>query len=153
MKYEMKFAVGLSAMPDAAALRQTIFVEEQGFQQEFDELDDTAIHCVLYADGEPVGTGRLYADAEQPHTVHLGRIAVRQTMRGQHLGARVVQTMEQYAAAHGFTYSVLSAQVRASGFYRSLGYREIGGIYYEEFCRHIRMEKALTAERNSSHGD
>ena len=42
-----------------AAVRKAVFMEEQGFQQEFDDVDDRAYH-VLIQDGErPVATGRL----------------------------------------------------------------------------------------------
>ena len=34
-------------------------------------------------------------------------------------------------------------QCRASGFYQTLGYREIGEAYLDEFCPHILMGKSL----------
>ena len=45
---------------DAARIRKEVFVEEQGFQKEFDEIDPIALHVVLYRDGEPAATGRLF---------------------------------------------------------------------------------------------
>ena len=45
-----------------AAVRKAVFMEEQGFQQEFDDVDDRAYH-VLIQDGErPVATGRLFTE-------------------------------------------------------------------------------------------
>ena len=44
--------------PEAAAIRQAVFVEEQGFQEEFDAIDRHALHLLLFADGQPVGTLR-----------------------------------------------------------------------------------------------
>ena len=41
--------------PEAAAIRQAVFVEEQGFQEEFDAIDRHALHLLLFADGRPVG--------------------------------------------------------------------------------------------------
>ena len=40
--------------PEAAAIRQAVFVEEQGFQEEFDAIDRHALHLLLFADGRPV---------------------------------------------------------------------------------------------------
>jgi len=33
---------------DVIRIRQTVFMEEQGFQNEFDEVDKTATHIVMY---------------------------------------------------------------------------------------------------------
>ena len=46
---------------DAFAVRISVFVDEQGISRddELDDLDATAIHCVAYADSTPVGAGRL----------------------------------------------------------------------------------------------
>lgn len=57
-----------------AAVRKAVFMEEQGFQQEFDDVDDRAYH-VLIQDGErPVATGRLFT--EDGETYLIGRVAV-----------------------------------------------------------------------------
>lgn len=37
----------------------------------------------------------------------------------------------------------ISAQVRVKDFYRKLGYRATGPVYYDEYCAHIRMVKLL----------
>ena len=60
--YRKKLAVGLKNNLDAISIREEVFQKEQGFITEFDEIDNTATHVVLY-DGElPVATGRLYQD-------------------------------------------------------------------------------------------
>ena len=51
--------------------------------------------------------------------------------------------LEQEARRLGGKRISLSAQCRASGFYRTLGYQEIGAAYLDEFCPHILMEKSL----------
>lgn len=48
--------------PEAAAIRQAVFVEEQGFQEEFDAIDRHALHLLLFADGRPVGTLRAFTE-------------------------------------------------------------------------------------------
>ncbi len=37
----------------------------------------------------------------------------------------------------------VSAQVRVKEFYKKLGYKEVGEIYFDEYCEHITMEKEL----------
>ena len=44
---------------EAVRIRTEVFIDEQGFKDEFDEIDDTAIHLVLYNnDKEPTDTCR-----------------------------------------------------------------------------------------------
>lgn len=46
---------------EAAFLRRRIFMEEQGFRDEFDETDRTAAHLVLFgADGAPLAVCRYF---------------------------------------------------------------------------------------------
>lgn len=125
---------------DAKAIRQQVFVEEQGFQNEFDEIDARARHVVLYEDGRPAATGRWYVEGEQ---VVIGRVAVLPAFRRLHLGAQVVCRLEEDAAAAGYTVITLSAQCRVQGFYEKQGYQAVGEIYMDEFCPHIRMEKSF----------
>ena len=100
-----------------AAVRKAVFMEEQGFQQEFDDVDDRAYH-VLIQDGErPVATGRLFT--EDGETYLIGRVAVLSAYRGQHLGEHVVTALEQQAKACGAKCITLSAQCRAAAFMKS----------------------------------
>lgn len=73
----------------------------------------------------------------------VGRIAVLQEYRRRHLGEQIMQALEMEAVKAGGINISLSAQCRASGFYRTLGYVECGEPYLDEFCPHILMEKAL----------
>ena len=41
MKYTL--SKGLNNSPDARAIRQSVFVEEQGFEYEFDDIDEIAL--------------------------------------------------------------------------------------------------------------
>lgn len=50
MKYTL--SKGLNNSPDARAIRQSVFVEEQGFEYEFDDIDEIALHLVLYDENE-----------------------------------------------------------------------------------------------------
>ena len=50
---QMHMQQGLSQ--DARIIRQEVFVEEQGFHHEFDEIDSRAWHLVLYENGQAAG--------------------------------------------------------------------------------------------------
>ena len=126
-----------------AAVRKAVFMEEQGFQQEFDDVDDRAYH-VLIQDGErPVATGRLFT--EDGETYLIGRVAVLSAYRGQHLGEHVVTALEQQAKACGAKCITLSAQCRAAGFYEKLGYTKTEEYHMDEFCPHVTMRKAFSS--------
>ena len=46
--YTIKIAKGLANNADARLIRQQVFVEEQGFVNEFDDIDAKAYHAVIY---------------------------------------------------------------------------------------------------------
>ena len=62
------------------------------------------------------------------------------------LGALVVQKLEQVAAQHGAKAFILSAQVRAQGFYEAIGYHAKGETYLDEYCPHVTMTKPAGEE-------
>ena len=56
---ELHFFTGKQpGFEQAAAIRQAVFVEEQGFHNEFDETDETCLHCVISDGPQPVATCR-----------------------------------------------------------------------------------------------
>lgn len=127
---------------DEKYIRQTVFVDEQGFAEEFDDTDSRAVHIVMYSDNQPVGCCRLY---ESDNGFHIGRLAVLKQYRGKSLGEKIMLEAEKTAKSLGADSIILSAQVRASGFYEKLGYIKYGDIYLDEFCEHIAMKKTLKA--------
>lgn len=140
--YRTITAVGLENLPQAAAIRQEVFVEEQGFHNEFDDIDPIAVHLLVLEGENPVAVGRTFPD-ETGKIWHLGRICVRKPWRGCHLGRKVMEELEAAAKERGAEKLVLSAQVQAKGFYEKLGYHPYGEEYLDEFCPHIAMEKTI----------
>ena len=106
---------------EAKHIRITVFVNEQGFSNELDEIDNTAIHALLF----------------------LGRIAVLKEFRGLDLGTEIVKAMFEKAKSLGAEKCEISAQCRAMEFYKKLGFKEDGEAYLDEYCPHIHMEKSL----------
>ena len=133
---------GLASVSPARLVRIAVFMEEQGFKNEFDAIDDTAFHVVLMDGEKPVATGRTYTEGTN-RSYHIGRLAVMPAYRNRHLGERVVRLLEEHARSAGATETELSSQVQAKGFYAKLGYTEVGDIYMDEHCPHVRMIRKL----------
>lgn len=128
---------------EAAMIRQEVFVEEQGFVVEFDEIDEIAKHIVLFEDETPVGTCRYYWSTEKGSHV-LGRVAVHKAFRGRCFGQALLQEAErQVLALHGQSLC-LAAQVRAKPFYEKQGYVAAGDEFLDEGCPHVWMYKQLS---------
>lgn len=138
MDFTVKTALDLKNIPQAKIVRQTVFIEEQGFVNEFDDIDKKAYHTVIFHNESAVATGRLFEDETG---WHIGRVAVLTEYRGHKLGEKVMISLEQKARTIGVKSITLSAQVQASGFYEKLGYENLGDLHYDEHCPHITMKK------------
>ena len=66
------------------SIRKVVFVDEQGFQNEFDEIDDSdnVVHMLLCYDDESIGTCRCYKENGE---YKIGRVAVLKEYRGKGL--------------------------------------------------------------------
>lgn len=128
-------------LPQAAQMiREKVFMEEQGFQNEFDDIDQTCLHLVVYKNNLPIGCARMFVENEQ---IILGRIAVLKEYRHLHIGSYILKQLENQALSMGYHQVTLSAQCRASSFYEKNGYHQEGDKYYDEYCPHIHMIKTL----------
>ena len=125
------------------ALREEVFIHEQGFtpEEEWDDLDAGAEHLLATLDDVPIGTARLL---KEPGAGRIGRICVRKSARGTGLGAELVRAGIARLSEQGFTRVVLGAQVRAMGFYQTLGFAPCGDVYDDGGVPH--REMALTLE-------
>ena len=134
------FKVTNTLSEDEKYIRETVFIEEQKFKIEFDDIDNIATHIVMYLDNNPVGCCRLY---KQENEYHIGRIAILKPYRGKGYGEKILLQAEKNAKKMGADSISLSAQVRAAGFYEKLGYNKHGEIYFDEYCEHIAMKKYI----------
>lgn len=137
---EERIVKGLENAPEARLIRQAVFVDEQGFKNEFDDIDSTAYQGILTENGSPVAVGRLFTENGE---YHIGRIAVMKPYRGKGLGREVVELLESKISELGGGTAVLSAQVRVKGFYETMGYTAFGEEYLDEYCPHISMKKLI----------
>ena len=97
-------------------LRKAVFMDEQGFPVDLDEYDDMAVHLLAKAGEHPVGAARIVFDK---YVAKIGR------------------------DVPGVTTAQLSAQVRAMGFYETLGFTATGPVYDDFGVPHQSMVQRL----------
>lgn len=116
-------------------IRQRVFIDEQQVPEdlEWDALDETATHFLLYRAEQPVGTGRLLSDG------HIGRIAILPEHRGAGLGDQLMRAIIEHAQAQGMNELLLSAQTHAIAFYQRLGFSVCSEVYLDAGIDHQDM--------------
>ena len=77
---EFEISESLKDLHAARKIREKVFIEEQGFEVEFDNIDESATHILLTIDGDPAATGRVFPKEDGVYI--LGRIAVLPQYRG-----------------------------------------------------------------------
>lgn len=127
---------------EACWLRETVFVEEQGFTDEFDKLDISSTHFVLFVQDHPAAVCRVYWDDAMGQYI-LGRVAVSREFRRQGLGGAIVRAAEDHVQELGGQSLHLHAQCRITDFYEAIGYAQYGEVEDDQGCPHIWMMKKL----------
>ncbi len=129
---------------DAFAVRRRVFMDEQGYTDEFDAVDEACVHVTLYADGELAGCTRVFLDADDPTLGYVGRVATLKEFRGRGLGAELMRASEEVARSLGARTLRLHSQLHAAGFYEKCGYARCSDVDYEDEGQpHLWMEKRL----------
>lgn len=126
----------------AAALRQEVFINEQGFESEFDDTDRTAVHILGFENGEAAAVCRFFSNGHCGDYI-IGRVAVKKQFRGQGFGKKLMEYAEDRIRQLGGKSVTVHAQVQAAEFYGKTGYKKQGGVFDEEGCPHIIMTKPL----------
>ena len=127
---------------DCIFIRQKVFVEEQGFSDEFDETDNEAFHLLIYKDEAPIATARMFWNDNRTALI-VGRVAVLEEEREHNVGSMIMELLERKAIEESCEKIELSAQLRVQGFYEKQGYKASGEQYYDQHCPHIHMEKII----------
>lgn len=129
--------------PESRFIRETVFLDEQGFEKEYDENDNIAKHIVIYENDEAIATCRLYWD-DGVNCYHVGRIAVLKPHRGKGLGIKIVTEAEKVIKEMGGKEVFISGQVQVVEFYvKKLGYTQYGDVYLEEKKPHVALKKSI----------
>lgn len=124
------------------AVREEVFIEEQGFSYDRDEIDDTAYHIVLFEGETAVGVCRVF-ESDEKNVYILGRLAVAKENRGKGYGKIIIEKAVEYVKSLNGESLILHSQMRAKEFYKKQGFKEYGEIEYEEGCPHIWMKLKL----------
>ncbi|MCL4105697.1 UNVERIFIED_CONTAM: hypothetical protein GTU68_023764 [Idotea baltica] len=106
---------------------------------ERDEFDPISKH-VLAINSEtctPIGTARLLPSQK------IGRVAVLKSWRKHGVGAALMQTLIEQAAADGMTELTLHGQTWTLGFYESCGFVAEGPEFDEAGIPHRKMRLKL----------
>ncbi|MDR2514834.1 MAG: GNAT family N-acetyltransferase [Christensenellaceae bacterium] len=136
-----KWLRGDEDLSQAYAVREAVFVREQGFAAEIeqDETDLRAAHALLIdEDGQPAGTARLFIDEEGYW--HIGRVCVLKEKRGKHLGDLLMRMVLDKALRAGAKHFRLGAQADKLPFYEKYGFWPYGEPYLDEGVPHLHME-------------
>lgn len=163
----MDIQIKTGCFEDAALVRRAVFMDEQGYEIEFDQIDEASscIHVTLYVDGQLAGCSRVFpeelereADAEAPvspacemdkgiaagETYIMGRVAVLPTMRRRGLASKIVEASEVAARDAGAKLIKLHAQEYVLPLYAKAGYTQIAPVDYEDEGQpHVWMAKLL----------
>ena len=134
----MEFVVSDVLSADARAIREEVFMREQGYVDEFDVLDARVFHLVLYVDGAAAGCCRFFA-GDEPGEWVLGRVAVRAPRRRRGLAGRIVREAVSRMKELGAASIRLGAQQYATGLYEKCGFVPCGPVYLDEGNPHVPM--------------
>lgn len=163
----MDIQIKTGCFEDAALVRRAVFMDEQGYEIEFDQIDESSdcIHVTLYVDGQLAGCSRVFpeeleraADAEAPvlpacdmdegvaagETYIMGRVAVLPAMRRCGLANAIVEASDAYARDAGAKLIKLHAQEYVLPLYAKAGYAQIAPVDYEDEGQpHVWMAKRV----------
>ncbi len=129
---------------DAGQIRTEVFVDEQRIpaDMEWDDADADGIHAVAYNRfGLALGTGRLLEHV--PGVAKIGRMAVRQSVRGSRVGRAVLDALLEAGRQRGDREAILHAQLSAASFYERAGFTSRGPVFEEAGIPHVEMVRAL----------
>ena len=121
---------------EAINIRTKVFVEEQGFKEEFDTIDKIAEHLILFVYDNPIGTCRYY---KKDDSYYFGRLAILKEYRNKNYGGLLLKETINNLKKENAHKVFLNSQLRAKDFYIKHGFLQEGEVFYEEGCPHIKM--------------
>ena len=108
--------------PQGADLSDALSVRRAVFFRGEDDLDAGAQNVVVYLDGAPAGSGRLWW---QEGAFWLGDVGVLESLRGKKLGDLVLRLLLFKAQDHFAREVRLYTPAGIAGFFDRLGFREV----------------------------
>tara|TARA_Y100001970_G_scaffold42405_1_gene52841 strand:- start:295 stop:759 length:465 start_codon:yes stop_codon:yes gene_type:complete len=128
---------------EVLSFRQSIFVVEQkSWYQDADGLDNISLHLLLKDNTFLVGYLRLIPPRKKYDTPSIGRIAIKENLRGNAIGSELVKRGIKKSSETYLTDSVtISAQNYLTKFYQNHGFTIQGEVYDEDGIPHVKMVK------------
>jgi predicted GNAT family N-acyltransferase len=123
----------------ALAIRKHVFVVEQNVpaELEVDAYEQSSVHFLCLLGEVAVGTGRM---RQKSAVIKFERIATLSEYRGKNLGAALMGLMQKHAEdAFPSSLPYMHAQTSAAGFYKKLGWIQIGKNFSEAGIDHVAM--------------
>lgn len=125
-----------------AHIRRQVFIEEQQVPvaDEWDGLDETAIHFLVQDEHQAIGCARLLIDEinHQKH-FHIGRVAVVKPFRAHGIGQQLMAFILDYCIKTAPYPVYLHAQTERRAFYERLGFVVKGQAFMDAGIPHITM--------------
>lgn len=126
---------------DSKVLREEVFVKEQGFCDEFDEIDNIAKHLICYENNKVVATSRYFITENGDYII--GRFAVKKEYRNKHIGSKLLKATEDEIVKSGGKRIVIHAQYDKAIFYQKNGYVKNGIVDFEQNYKHVYLFKNI----------
>lgn len=123
-------------------IRFHVFIEEQQVpvEDEWDGLDETAIHFLVQTNNQTIGCARLLIDTLNHQThFHIGRVAIAKPFRAQGIGQQLMEFILDYCAKTAPYPIYLHAQIERRAFYERLGFVAQGAEFMDAGIPHITM--------------
>ncbi|MCW8845280.1 MAG: GNAT family N-acetyltransferase [Gammaproteobacteria bacterium] len=139
--------------PRIHAIRETVFVKEQGVPAdlEWDGKDAGCLHVIAeLLDGakrDAVGTGRIMPNGK------IGRMAVLGKYRGKGIGGQILAALVEAARARGQHDVYLHAQSHALAFYQRFGFEADGEEFQEAGIPHRKMHRQIEHAKRQNEQD
>lgn len=119
-------------------IRHEIFIEEQGFLYDQDEIDNIATHVIYYFENKPIGVCRYFTFKDK-NIYHIGRFAIKKEYRNKKHGSKMLELVINQIKKENGKKITISSQLNAINFYKKAGFVEISDIFYEQNCPHKDM--------------
>ena len=137
---EIHWARDAEDIKDAIAVRERVFIEEQGVpaEEELDGRDEEALYLLARdpGTGAAIGTLRLLLDGE---VAKVGRVAVDRDRRRRGIAARMLDLALAEARTRGATRARLASQLDAVALYERAGFAVQSGVFEDAGIPHVWM--------------
>lgn len=144
LEWQLKvfYQLSLTELYAIIQLREQIFVvEQQAIYLDADGADLTALHLMLWENGQLVAYARILAP-DAVGVVHFGRVCVRAGSRRNSIGRQLVlKVLAEIQLRYVDAVVIISAQKYLQEFYQALGFIAISADYLtEDGLLHLDMQ-------------